>query len=207
MEAAASSSSSSTASTASSPTEEAEPSAGAAAAAGVVPMDVDRPPAAAAAAATAELPELPEADDGEDGARSMDGNESVLLGCGGSGLLQITTPQEAVDVWNWALENVSLICARVRTVSSIQFQISAKPFLPSLPAVVAQARPAHPGPVPRHGLPVPAVAHLAGGRRRGAAEPARAVPRERSRRGRGPERGADAAFTEQASDVHFKWGL
>ena len=43
--------------------------------------------------------------------------------------------------------------------------LPAKPVVPPLPAVVAEARPPHHGPAPRHGLPVPALTHLGGGRR------------------------------------------
>ena len=43
-----------------------------------------------------------ETDDGEDGARGGE-EQSALLG-----RLPIKTPQEALDVWNRALENVSL---------------------------------------------------------------------------------------------------
>ena len=77
--------------------------------------------------------------------------------------------------------------------------------MPPLPAVVAEAGPAHPGPVPQHGLPVPAVPHLARGRGRTADRPAREVHRER---GGGSQRGAEAALAEQGthqSDNHHKF--
>ena len=50
-----------------------------------------------------------ETDDGEEGARGGD-EKSVLLG-----RLPIKTPQEAVEVWNRALENVSreILCLQL----------------------------------------------------------------------------------------------